>query len=493
MPSSFLPLALPPGVLRSGNEFQSRGRWYDSNLVRWYDGVTLGPVLGWVNKSTTTVAGAARAIVTWRSDNGSRRAGIGTHSKLYVMGADGILSDITPVGFTAGRADAATLLGYGQGTYGAYAWGTPRTDTGNALPATVWDLDIWGQYLVGCTADDGKLYEYQNAGVATVIVNAPTGCQGLVVHPKRLLIALGAGGNPRKWQWSDLGTNTIWTPAAANQAGSNEIQQGKLVCARAVNDQVLMLSDLDAHAVDYIGLPFVLTARIVGNACGAISKGCMISSGSFCAWWSKSGFFIYDGAVRPLRCDVWDDLVRNLTVAQQSKVSGFHNSANSEFWWFYPRAGATENTHYAVWNYKYDHWTVGELVRTCGCAPFIFVNPFCVGSDGQVYEHELGFSYGGAEPLARSGPVQVGNGDRVMHVLGIVPDEKTAGDVNVSFRARQYPGGAETTVAETTLDSTGKADLRFSARQVEIVVTGERMTDWRWGEPRLKVAIGGKR
>jgi hypothetical protein len=197
--------------------------------------------------------------------------------------------------------------------------------------------------------------------------------------------------------------------------------------------------------------------------------------------------------VRPLRCDVWDDLDRNLTVAQQSKVSGFHNAKDAEFWWFYPRGGASENTNYVFWNYKHDHWGTGELVRLCGTPPFIFVNPLCVGSDGKVYEHELGYSYEGAEPFARSGPIQIGNGDRRMHVLGVIPDENTIGNVSVSFRTREYPNGSETTIGEATLNSSGKADVRFSARQAELVVTGDASAAWRWGEPRLKVAAGGKR
>src|SRR5262245_22536594 len=222
-----LPLQMPPGVFRSGTEYQAKGRWYDAHLVRWYDSKVLGPVLGWVQKSTSAVLGTPRAIVTWRANDGFRRAAVGTHSKLYAMASDGVLSDITPAAFTSGRVDATVKLGYGKGSYGAHAYGTPRPDTGNVLPATVWDLDIWGQYLVGCSHDDGKLYEWQNTGTAAQIANSPSSCYGLVVHPKRLLIALGAGGNPRKFQWSDVGDNTIWTSAATNQAGSNEIPQGK--------------------------------------------------------------------------------------------------------------------------------------------------------------------------------------------------------------------------------------------------------------------------
>ena len=95
---SFLPLSMPPGVFRSGTEYQAKGRWYDAHLVRWYDSKVLGPVLGWVQKSTSAVSGAARAIVTWRANDGFRRAAIGTHSKLYAMASDGVLSDICPAG-----------------------------------------------------------------------------------------------------------------------------------------------------------------------------------------------------------------------------------------------------------------------------------------------------------------------------------------------------------------------------------------------------------
>ena len=208
-----VPLHLPPGVFRSGTERESKGRWYDTDKVRWYDQVQLGPILGWVTKSTSAVTGKARAIITWKdntgdSGRGSRWAGIGTHSNLYVMDDGGVVKDITPAGFTAGRADATVLLGYGEGKYGFWGFGTPRPDTGNVLPATVWDLDIWGQYLIGCSHDDGttggSLYMWQldfaTPTKAAAITNAPANCYGVVVAPQRFILALGAGGNPRKLQ-----------------------------------------------------------------------------------------------------------------------------------------------------------------------------------------------------------------------------------------------------------------------------------------------------
>jgi len=43
-----LPVKLPPGVVRTGTVYDSKGRWYSSNLVRWpEDGAILKPIGGW--------------------------------------------------------------------------------------------------------------------------------------------------------------------------------------------------------------------------------------------------------------------------------------------------------------------------------------------------------------------------------------------------------------------------------------------------------------
>ena len=48
----YIPLKLPPGVFRNGTEYQAAGRWYDANLVRWYEG-TLRPINGWRTRSSS--------------------------------------------------------------------------------------------------------------------------------------------------------------------------------------------------------------------------------------------------------------------------------------------------------------------------------------------------------------------------------------------------------------------------------------------------------
>jgi len=494
---ALFPIQVQPGIVKNGTEYGSRGRWYDQSLTRWYGEGTLGAIPGWLKYSKSTLTGSARAMQSWRDDSGTRWCAIGTHSKLYVMNAAGTLFDITPSPFTAGRANAVAATGYGYGPYGGYTYGTARPDRGVPLDASVWDLTQWGQYINGCMPEDGHIFQWtlDTATPAQVVSGAPTSCSGVVCTPQRFLFALGAGGNKRKVQWSDQEDNTVWTPSSTNQAGDLDLPVGRIMCGRPVRDEVLVLTDVDAHAFSYIGLPAVYSRRTVGFGCGAISKGAVAIIGQQAVWWSNSGFWLYNGAGQALQCDVWDDLLRNLSQPQRSKITSFHNSTNGEVWWFYPREGASENNAYVFWDYRRNCWGMGSIVRLAACDQGIFKNPFMIGSDGYVYEHENGYAYDGASsaPYGRLGPIELGAGDNVMEVLGIVPDEKTVGDVTVSFRTRFYPNADETTLDENTLTSAGKCDLRFSARQAELVVTGSATTNWRFGTPRLMVQGAGTR
>ena len=192
-----IPLDIPAGIYRNGTDFQSNGRWRDANLVRWVDN-TMRPMGGWRTRSSNAANAQIRGMKTWVTNNNLRFIAGGTYNKLYAWNETGVRYDITPTSFTAGRADAVAFTGFGGGLYGGYAYGVARPDTVRIQPATSWALDTWGEYLVGCTEDDGKLYEWQlnTSNPAAVIANAPTGNRSMVVTEERFLFALGAGGNP---------------------------------------------------------------------------------------------------------------------------------------------------------------------------------------------------------------------------------------------------------------------------------------------------------
>lgn len=488
-----MPLSFPPGVYRNGTEYQSKGRFYDANLVRWFEG-TMRPVGGWRPRSASTVTGKGRCIITWTANDGDAWIGIGTNSNLYAMDRGGTLTDITPAGFTPGFADATFAGGYGTGLYGVGTYGTPRADTTTITPASVWTLDTWGEYLVGVMAEDGKIYEWDlnTANDAVQITNSPT-ARAVVVTSERIMMALGADGNPRRVMWSDQEDNTDWTPSATNQAGDFDLQtSGRLLCGKRLRGVTLLLTDTDAHTATYTGSPFFYSFERIGTNCGGASPQCIAIVDGIAYWMGPNGFWQCNGGyVTPLSCDVSDFVFSNINSDQISKVFAVHNSAFGEVWWFYPSADETEIDRYAAYNYREGHWTIGAMVRLSGADRGVLTYPLMVGDDGVTYEHEVGFEYDGAQPYARTGPMELGEGDNVVMCRRLIPDERTAGQVTASFKVRFYPNAAEQDFGPYTL--TSPTDIRFTGRQVEVIYLGAVLDDWRVGVPRLDIVAGGER
>jgi hypothetical protein len=490
---ALLPLKIPAGVYRNGTQYQSSGRWYDSNLVRWFEG-TMRPVGGWRKKGTSAVTGSARGLLTWRDNANDRWIGIGTNSKLYAMSESSVLYDITPASLGVGPAGGEAKLGYGYQNYGAYAYGVARPDNGEVLPATTWSLDTWGQNLVGCSTYDGKLYEWtlNTATPAAVITNAPTSNIGLIVTAERFLFALGAGGDTRKIQWCDQENNTTWTVAATNQAGSYTLTtNGSLMCAKRIKGLTIIFTDTDVHTATYIGAPYVFSFDRAGSGCGVISKQAVASTDNSCVWMSKSGFWVYDGFVKPLPCDVGDFVFNDINFSQSSKIYCVHNSSYGEVWWFYPSEDSTEVDSYVSYNYREGHWAIGSLARTCGTDRSVFTYPLMVSTDGYVYEHEVGLAYDSQTLFAESGPIELGNGENVMSINGVIPDENTIGDVKVSFATKFYPTGTQYDYGPYT--AANPTSFRVSGKQIAVKITANTLSDWRVGTFRLDAKQGGRR
>jgi hypothetical protein len=206
---------------------------------------------------------------------------------------------------------------------------------------------------------------------------------------------------------------------------------------------------------------------------------------------SDSGFWIYDGFVKPIKCDVGDYIFKNLNFTQSSKVYCVHNSTFGEIWWFYPSSASNECDSYVTYNYRENHWAIGTLARTCGTDRGIFSNPLLMSPDGYLYEHEVGFAYDGQTLFAESGPVELGAGDRLMTLTGLIPDEMTAGDVQVRFSTKLYPNATEYNYGPYSLNS--PTSVRLTGRQVSVKIEGVDLTDWRVGVIRFDGKLGSMR
>ena len=489
-------LDIPAGVYRKGTDMQAQGRWRDASLVRWHDGV-MRPVKGWRQRSDDAANAEVRGLINWEDNTGNKFIAGGTYNKLYAWQPNTDIVDITPSGLTAGRVDAAAFTGYGGGFYGYYGYGVARPQIGNILPATSWQLDTWGQYLIALSDEDKTIYEWQldftTPTVAAAVSGAPS-ATGIVVTDERFLFALGADGNPRRVEWSDREDNTTWTPATTNEAGGFELEtSGDILLGKSVNGETLILTTRDAHVAKYIGPPYVYSIERAGVSCGGISKRCAASFDGGAAWMGVNSFFVYNGgAAQKLPCEVSDYVFKDINRAQISKVFAMTNSTYNEIWWFYPSAGSLENDRYVSWNYVENIWMTGEMARTAGCDRGSFQYPMMADpSDNKIYEHEISYNYHGLTPYAETGPIRIASGDQIMKVTRLIPDEQTQGDVTTTFKSRFYPNGTERTYGPFTM--TNPTSVRFSGRQIRMRIDGDELTDWRVGINRIDAIAGGRR
>lgn len=493
------PLDIPAGFYRNGTDLEQANRWRDGSLVRWRDN-SLRPIGGWRERKASFSTNPVRGMHAWELLSGNAYLAGGSHSELKVMTGSGTVSDITPSDLAAGREDAAANSGYGGGAYGSgyYGQAIQQSDDSVLQEATTWSLDNFGEDLVACHYDDGRILIWDSSATpatASALTNAPTENLGLVVTEERFIFALGAGGNSRKVQWCDREANTVWTAAATNEAGDIELQtSGQIMQGIRTRGQTLIITDIDAHTARYLGPPYVYGFERVGTSCGAISRKAASDVDAGVFWMGQRGFFRFDGnSVSEIPCDVHDYVFGDFNVAQQSKVWSFANGQFGEIWWFYCSSNSTEIDRYVAFDYKENHWLIGNLSRTSGVERGVFRYPFLAGhdADSDIYDHEVGYNFDSETAFAETGPVSIGTGDQIAKVTKLIPDEITQGDVNVTFKTRFYPNAAETTHGPYT--PANPTSVRFSGRQLRMRVEGQSPAQWKVGNMRIDVTAGGRR
>ncbi len=181
MIETLYPLKFPPGIYHNGTKTQSTGRWYDGNLVRFYQG-TIQPVGGWTQRTTTgaTITGVPNAAIGVLRNDDSKYLVIGTSHGLFVCSDTNVVSDITP-----------PIL-VGQTTLD-------------------WQLETFGQLLVACVSPfinttNNNLYKWDGNpdAWATLVIDAadgldvdtinyfraPSKVKGILATPERFLFVL---------------------------------------------------------------------------------------------------------------------------------------------------------------------------------------------------------------------------------------------------------------------------------------------------------------
>jgi hypothetical protein len=525
-------------MFRNGTQYEASGRWFDGNLVRW-ENQRLKPIGGWRALAASIsggglappLSGVARGGMAFEDNVGNSFLLLGTNSHLYVF-TGGILYDITPTGFASGHTGSIIGPGYGAGPFGQYdppdgtnTYGTRRTGVSHiVLAASTWSFDAFGNSVVGVCSSDQHIYQFDpTAPFGTPPTNlsltpsspgppptspAPT-AQAVMVTNEDFLLALGAAGNVRRIAWPSVGTSTDWVPTDINTAGGLNLNtDGKAIAGARVGAQNLVWTDTDAHLVNYLGPPIIYGTTRIGRHCGLVGpRAYAVTDVAY--WMGVGGFFMYNGIVTPMPCDVQDYLWRIIDWTQATKIYGATNTRFNEVIWFFPSINSPpsadmtqECDSYVIYNYKDNIWYFGSpssLARTTWVDRDVYPVAGAVDPSGNIFEHEVDYTANGASRAGqvriRSGFVEIAQGDRIAYSNLMLPDgDGTAGVVNVNVSTAFAPDGPVTMqTISLAPNAEGYVPLRVTGRQIAFELVNIADGDWSLGKPRLEIKAGGRR
>jgi len=423
--------------------------------------------------------------------------------------------------------------GWGAGPWGAGGWGEPADSSIPGESLRLWSHTTYGENLI-INPRGGGLYLWDaSAGFANNRAEDIAGLPGANEVPvecnrvrlseqDRHVLAFGCtplfGGalDPLLIRFSSQEDFLEWEPLPTNTAGDLRISSGnQIVAVEQTSQQMVVLTDSSAHALQFIGPPFTFGIREIASGLSVSGPNCAVSANDVVYWMGLGEFYLYDGTVRVIPCPIKEYVFdRTYDKSRRDLVFAAHNSSFSEIWWTYPCTISGDCTRYAVYNYLQDLWYYGTLPRSAWVDRGTSLNPLAAGLDGYVYSHEVGVDDGSQDPAApinafiQSAPTDLGDGEQFMFVTRMIPDLTFRNSTNspmatLTLTAQNFPGGAyfgdqPSPVARSATvpveQFTEQTFVRLRGRAMALrIESNKKGTAWRLGMPRVSVRTDGRR
>lgn len=422
--------------------------------------------------------------------------------------------------------------GWGAGTWSRGTWGSGASVDALTDTLRIWTHDNFGEDLVINVYNGGIYYWDASSGLTTRAVpltslsgasNPPTVAAKVIVSDvDRHVIAFGCNPlgsstqDPLLIRFSDQENAADWTPTTTNTAGDLLVGSGsRIVTAVETRQQILVLTDISVHAMQYLGPPFTFGINMLAEGTTVAGPNAAVAVDDSVFWMGQTEFYVYNGSVQKLPCSVRDYVFSNFNADQIEKVYCSTNTSFAEIWWFYPSANSENIDRYVVYNYEQNVWYYGSMARSSWLDRGVVGFPIAAGLDGYLYYHENGFDDGSTSPATginayiESSQFEIADGNNFSFVSRLIPDitfrNSTATSPSVVFtmKARNFPGGAYLQDDNETVTKTASTPVEQFTNQVYVRLRGRSMAlrvessttgiGWRLGSPRIDVRPDGRR
>ena len=381
----------------------------------------------------------------------------------------------------------------------------------------------------------GAAVNTTSTGTGTVsnIVDVPIVQNNMTVSDtSRFVIAFGCNDygsitlDPMLIRWSAQDDIYNWTPDPTNQAGFIRVSHGsQIITTVQTRQEIVVFTDSAVYSLQYLGPPFVWAPQLLGDNVSIMSPNAAVIASGVVYWMGVDKFYMYDGRVQTLNCDLRRFVFGDLSQEQALQVFSGTNEGFNEVWWFYCSANSTAIDKYVIYNYVERIWYYGTMNRTAwldsGLQPYpIAANYFSATSTGNLINHETGLNDDTTgTPIAidayiSSSEFDIGDGHNFGFVWRVIPDltfenatSTPAGalpSVSMTLQGLVNSGSGVTSTASQpvtksntyviTEEFTGQIYTRMRGRQLIFKIASNQInTCWQLGAPRIDIRPDGRR
>ena len=327
--------------------------------------------------------------------------------------------------------------------------------------------------------------------------------------------------DPMLIRWSSQDDPYNWTPDATNQAGSIRLSDGsEIVTALQTRQEIVVWTDAALYSLQYLGPPNVWNTQLLGDNISIMSPNAIALASGVVYWMGTDKFYVYDGRVQTLNCDVRRYVFSDFNQSQAAQVFAGTNEGFNEVWWFYCSAGSTVVNRYVVYNYLEKIWYYGTMGRTAWLGSGIRDFPLAATYTRNLVDHESGINDNETAttlPIAAnisSSEFDIQDGHQFGFVWRVLPDltfetssnspAGAAPSVTMTLYGLSNSGSGVTSSAGApvakgstyviTEEFTGQIYTRMRGRQLIFKIESNQInTTWQIGAPRIDIRPDGRR
>ena len=502
------------------------GTWGESGTTWGNGGTSISALRLWnqINYGQDLVYGPRTGgIYYWEANNAVTTRGV----LLNTLGGNVSFTNASPTVVTA-------TVAYTEGAALQFAATT-------SLPTNVSAVTTYYVYNVnGLTFNllDAAGAEVNTASTGTgvyisLIVDVPTIQNNLTVSDtSRFVITFGCndyGSNvldPMLIRWSAQDSIYNWTPNITNQAGSIRISHGsEIITTVQTRQEIVVFTDSAIYSLQYLGPPYVWVPQLLGDNISIMSPNAAVIASGVVYWMGVDKFYVYDGRVNTLPCDLRRHVFQDLNQDQSLQVFAGTSEGFNEIWWFYCSANSTVVDKYVIYNYLEKIWYYGTMSRTAWLDSGLQTVPIAANYvtatlTGNLINHETGLNDNttgtatAIDAYISSSEFDIGDGHNFGFVWRVLPDltfgnatnSPTAAppQVTMTLYGLTNSGSGTTSSADgavvkgstyvITEEFTGQIFTRMRGRQMIFKISSNQVnTTWQLGAPRIDIRADGRR